>query len=60
MGQKQGKKVTQIEEMLIAHAFLVISVYTKPGGERAYRGHCIIFSQDIQQLTDTLPRDSQL
>ena len=42
--------------MLIARAFPVISVYTKPGGQRAYKGHCINFPQDIQELADTLPR----
>ena len=33
--------LTQIEEILIARVFPVISVYTKPGGQRAYKGHCI-------------------
>jgi len=42
--------------MLIARAFPVISVYTKPGGQRAYKVHCINFPQDIQELADTLPR----
>lgn len=48
--------LTQIEEMLIARAFPVISVYTKPGGQKAHKGHCINFPQDIQELADTLPR----
>ena len=48
--------LTQLEEMLIARVFPVISVYTKPGGQKAYRGHCINFCQDIQQLADSLPR----
>ena len=34
----------------------MISVYTKPGGQKIYKGHCINFSQDIQQLADSLPR----
>ena len=46
----------QIEEMLIARVFPVMSVYTKPGGQRAYRGHCINFPQEVQQLFYTLPR----
>ena len=34
--------LTQIEEMLIARAFPVMQVYTKPrGGQRAYKGHVI-------------------
>jgi len=53
---KESQGLTQIEEMLIARAFPVISVYTKPGGQRAYKGHCINFPQDIQELADTLPR----
>ena len=53
---KELQGLTQIEEMLIARAFSVISVYTKPGGQRAYKGHCINFPQDIQELADTLPR----
>ena len=31
------ENLTQIEEMLIARVFPVMSVYTKPGGQRAYR-----------------------
>ena len=53
---KELQGLTQIEEMLIARAFPVISVYTKPGGQKAYKGHCINFPQDIQELADTLPR----
>ena len=45
--------LTQLEEMLIARVFPVISVYTKPGKQKAYKGHCINFSQDIQQLADS-------
>ena len=47
--------LTQLEEMLIARVFPVISVYTKPGGQKAYKGHCINFSQDIQELANSLP-----
>lgn len=48
--------LTQLEEMLIARVFPVISVYTKPSGQKAYKGHCINFSQDIQELANSLPR----
>lgn len=48
--------LTQLEEMLIAHVFPAISTYTKPGGQKAYKGHCINFSQDIQELANSLPR----
>jgi len=48
--------LTRLEEMLIARVFPVISVYTKPGGQKAYKGHCINFSQVIQELANSLPR----
>ena len=53
--QLQG--LTQIEEMLIARAFPVMHVYTKPrGGQRACKGHVLTLPQDVQQLADVLPR----
>ena len=43
--------------MLIARAFPVMHVYTKPrGGQKAYKGHVITLPQDVQQLADVLPR----
>ena len=50
------KNLTHIEEMLIARVVPVMSVYTKPGGQRAYTGHCINFPEEVQQLFYTLPR----
>ena len=48
--------LSQFEEMLIARAFPVIHVYTKPrGSQRAYKGHVITLPQDVQQLADILP-----
>ena len=53
----QLQNLTQFEEMLIARAFPIIHVYTKPKGEqRAYKGHVITLPQDVQQLADVLPR----
>jgi hypothetical protein len=53
---KQLQGLTQFEEMLIARAFPVMHVYTKPrGGQKAYKGHVITLSQDVQQLADVLP-----
>ena len=49
------QNLTQIEEMLIARALPIMSVFIKPGGQRAYSGHCINFPQDIRQLASTLP-----
>ena len=54
---KQLQELTQFEEMLIARAFPVMHVYTKPrGGQKAYKGHVITLPQDVQQLADVLPR----
>lgn len=54
---KELQGLTQFEEMLIARAFPVMHVYTKPrGGQRAYKGHVITLPQDVQQLADVLPR----
>lgn len=54
---KELQDLTQFEEMLIARAFPVMHVYTKPrGGQRAYKGHAITLPQDVQQLADVLPR----
>ena len=52
---KQLQGLTQTEEMLISHALPIMSVYVKPGGQRAYKGHCINLPQNIQQLADCLP-----
>lgn len=54
---RELKGLTQFEEMLIARAFPVMHVYTKPrGGQMAYKGHVITLPQDVQQLADILPR----
>jgi len=46
-----------VEKMLIAQVFPVISVYTLPGGQHAYRGNIINFLQDVQEFVTRLPRD---
>lgn len=49
--------LTQIEEMLIARAFPVIQVYTKPnGGQKAYKGHVLTLPHDLQHIANVLPR----
>ena len=54
---KELQGLTQFEEMLIARAFPVMHVYTKPrGDQRAYKGHVLTLPQDVQQLADVLPR----
>ncbi len=46
-----------MEEMLITQVFPVILVYTLPGGQHAYRGNIINFSQDVQEFAARLSRD---
>ena len=49
--------LTQVEEMLIARAFPVIQVYTKPnGGQKAYKGHVLTLPHDVQSIANVLPR----
>jgi hypothetical protein len=48
--------LTQVEEMLIAQIFLIISVYCLRGGQYAYRGNVINFPQDVLEFTTRLPR----
>ena len=47
--------LTQVEEMLIARVLPIMPVYVKPGGQRAYSGHCINLPQDVKELADSLP-----
>ena len=47
--------LTQVEQMLIARALPVMRVYVKPGGQRAYKGHCINLPQDITEFANSLP-----
>jgi hypothetical protein len=48
--------LTDIEEMLIAKAFTVMSVYKLRGGQYGYRGNVINFPQDIHEFATRLPR----
>ena len=57
---KELQGLTQFEEMLIARAFPVMHVYTKPrGGQKSYKGHVITLPQDVQQLAYVLPQCPQ-
>jgi hypothetical protein len=47
--------LSQIEEMLIARACPIMTVYRKHGGQRGYRGHVINLPQNIQGFLDRLP-----
>ncbi len=48
--------LSQIEEMLIAHALPIMRIYIKPGGQRGYSGHCINLPQNANDLAFSLPR----
>ena len=50
------KNLTQVEEMLIAHALPIMRVYIKPGGQHGYSGHCINLPQNVTELAKYLPR----
>src|SRR6266498_3565465 len=48
--------LTEIEEMLIAQVFPVMSIYRLRGGQHGYRGNVINFPQDVQEFATKLPR----
>ena len=50
------QSLTQIEEMLIAHALPIMQIYIKPGGQRGFSGHCINLPQNVTELATSLPR----
>ena len=54
--QKELSGLTEVEEMLIAHALPIIHVYIKPGGQRGFSGHCINIPKNIRELAHSLPR----
>ena len=49
------QQLSQVEEMLIARACPVMTVYRKHGGQRGYKGHILNMPQDIQGFLDKLP-----
>ena len=49
------RQLSQVEEMLIARACLVMSVYRKHGGQHGYKGHVLNMPQDVQGFLDRLP-----
>ena len=48
--------LTQLEEMLIARALPIMTVFIKPGGQRGYSGHCINLPQHVEELALSLQR----
>ncbi|XP_059064700.1 uncharacterized protein LOC131856792 [Cryptomeria japonica] len=49
------KKLTQVEEMLIAHISTVLQVTHARGSQYKYFGHTISFPQDISEIAKKLP-----
>lgn len=49
------RDLSQVEEMLLARACPIMSVYRKHGGQRGYKGHILNLPQDIQGFLDRLP-----
>jgi hypothetical protein len=49
--------LTEIEEMLIAQIFPIVTVYCLHGGQYAYRGNVINFPQDVLEFATRLPRN---
>ena len=47
--------LSQVEEMLIARACPIMTVYRKHGGQRGYKGHVLNLPQDIQDFLNRLP-----
>ena len=47
--------ITQVEEMLIAHASPILQVMHSIGGQYKYQGHTISFSQEIKNVSKTFP-----
>ena len=48
--------LTQVEEMLIARVSPILQVTHSIGGQYKYRGHTIIFLQEIKDGSKTLPQ----
>ncbi|CAG8526166.1 16461_t:CDS:2, partial [Gigaspora rosea] len=49
------QNLTEVEEMLIAQVFTVVSVYNLRGGQYAYCRNVINFPQDVQEFATHLP-----
>ena len=47
--------LSEVEELLIARAFPIMSIYRKHGGQRGYNGHVLNLPQDIQGFLNSLP-----
>ena len=48
--------LTMVEKLLICRASPIMRVYKRPGGQRAYKGHCVSVAQNITQIVNVLPK----
>ena len=46
--------LSEVEELLIARALPIMSIYRKHGGQRGYKGHALNLPQDIQGFLNSL------
>ena len=47
--------LSEVEELLIARGFPIMSIYRKHGGQRGKNGHVLNLPQDIQGFLNSLP-----
>ena len=47
--------LSKVEELLIARAFPIMSIYRKHGGQRGYKGNVLNLPDDIQGFLNSLP-----
>src|ERR1043166_5516456 len=50
------QNLTEIEKMLIAYVFPVMSIYRLHEGQNGYHGNVINFSQNVQEIATKLPQ----
>ena len=47
--------LSKVEELLIARAFPIMSIYRKHGGQRGYNGNVLNLPEDTQGFLNSLP-----
>ena len=49
------QNLTMVEKLLISRVVPIMKVYIRPGGQRAYKGHCINIAQNTNKVAKVLP-----
>lgn len=49
------RNLSQVEEMLIARASPIMSIYRKHGGQRGYKGHVVNLPQNVRVFLPEYP-----